>query len=423
MALFRITGIELDYIGPFEKAVINFPEKQDADKAEIHIFTGENGTGKTTLLESLLAPMNEYYYNNRKQNGNSGIIVFENNGSYNVLGNYMRDFFAFQMKHQLSSSQSFFTRYKHFIDNNLTMNLEMAFFAYSGYRRLSNANIESIRELDVSPIQNAINFNNSSNAQLLIQWIANNKTKEALAFRRNDEIAAKRYEDSIKKIENAVSEITSWQIQFELEENPLAVSIIVNGTKLSFDLLPDGLKSIISWIADLLMRIDRIKWADEKDAFEKNLILFLDEIDVHLHPAWQRKILPVVQKLFKNSQIFVSTHSPFVVGSVDGAWVYKLEKRGNFTFVNEPVLSEDAKSYQTILEEIFGIKEQFGEAVEKKLDEFYLLKDKILKDEISIEDAAFQALVQKLSIQGVELESIIGMELKQINRLKGKAFA
>lgn len=151
--------------------------------------------------------------------------------------------------------------------------------------------------------------------------------------------------------------------------------------------------------------------------------MFLDEIDVHLHPAWQRKILPVVQKLFKNSQIFVSTHSPFVVGSVDGAWVYKLEKRGNFTFVNEPVLSEDAKSYQTILEEIFGIKEQFGEAVEKKLDEFYLLKDKILKDEISIEDAAFQALVQKLSIQGVELESIIGMELKQINRLKGKAFA
>ena len=58
---------------------------------------------------------------------------------------------------------------------------------------------------------------------------------------------------------------------------------------------------------------------------EKNLILFLDEIEVHLHPAWQRKVLPVVQKLFKNSQIFISTHSPFVVNSVDDAWVYKLE--------------------------------------------------------------------------------------------------
>ncbi len=77
------------------------------------------------------------------------------------------------------------------------------------------------------------------------------------------------------------------------------------------------------------MRIDSLKWEDDSPIFEKNLILFLDEIEVHLHPAWQRKVLPVVQKLFKNSQIFVSTHSPFVVNSVDDAWVYKLKLEEN----------------------------------------------------------------------------------------------
>ncbi|MBK7937436.1 MAG: ATP-binding protein [Lewinellaceae bacterium] len=52
------------------------------------------------------------------------------------------------------------------------------------------------------------------------------------------------------------------------------------------------------------------KWENDTPVFERNFILFLDEIEVHLHPAWQRKILPAVQKLFPNAQIFISTHSP-----------------------------------------------------------------------------------------------------------------
>jgi len=127
----------------------------------------------------------------------------------------------------------------------------------------------------------------------------------------------------LKKIEIAVYQITDLQIHFELEDDPLSVVLKLKDEKIDFSLLPDGLKSIISWIADLLMKMDRIQWEGEVEIFDRNFILFLDEIEVHLHPAWQRKILPVIKKLFKNAQIFISTHSPFVVGSVDGAWVYK----------------------------------------------------------------------------------------------------
>ena len=42
---------------------------------------------------------------------------------------------------------------------------------------------------------------------------------------------------------------------------------------------------IISWMADLLIRMDRVKWVDDIPVFERNFILFLDEIEVHLHPA------------------------------------------------------------------------------------------------------------------------------------------
>ena len=101
-------------------------------------------------------------------------------------------------------------------------------------------------------------------------------------------------------------------------------------------------------MADLLMLIDRVKLEYDTPVFERNFILFLDEIEVHMHPAWQRKILPAVQKLFPNAQIFISTHSPFVVGSVDGAWIHKLVKPNGDSQLAEgfPVLSEDARSYQ-----------------------------------------------------------------------------
>ncbi|MCK5522118.1 MAG: AAA family ATPase [Thiomargarita sp.] len=92
---------------------------------------------------------------------------------------------------------------------------------------------------------------------------------------------------------------------------------------LEFEVLPDGLKSIISWLSDLFMRMDRIPWLDDCRILERRFILFLDEIEIHLHPIWQRKILPVIQKLFPNAQIFVSSHSPFIVASVSDAYVYK----------------------------------------------------------------------------------------------------
>ena len=50
----RIKKIGLLNIGPFGKLQLSFPEKTIADKAEIHILTGENGTGKSTVLEAIV---------------------------------------------------------------------------------------------------------------------------------------------------------------------------------------------------------------------------------------------------------------------------------------------------------------------------------------------------------------------------------
>ncbi len=78
---------------------------------------------------------------------------------------------------------------------------------------------------------------------------------------------------------------------------------------------------------------------------DRNFILFLDEIEIHLHPSWQRKILPVVQNLFRNGQIFIATHSPLVVASVSDAWVYKLSRVNGKMQVSEIIQSKAGTSY------------------------------------------------------------------------------
>ncbi|AEI51934.1 AAA family ATPase [Runella slithyformis] len=433
---FRIESLEINEIGPFKYLKIDFPVKIDPDKAEIHILTGENGTGKSTVLEALIYPVNsditrQFIYPENMYNVQNGIV--------NKLWNQKIDS-RIQIKFStVNSFSAYWSEGKWMIDhlrayaileylnkaNRLNINeLNIAFFAYSGYRKAEKTGITGIQEIEESPIANAHNFHLSISPQNLIQWLVNIQTRELIAKGKGDNQKAKQYRSTIEIIENALGEIIESEVKFDLEEDPLGVKINVDGQSLNFDQLPDGLKSMVSWMGDLLMRMDRLKWVNNTPVLERNFILLLDEIEVHLHPAWQRKILPVVQKLFKNAQIFISTHSPFVVGSVDGAWVHRFVKKDGYSVLaGEPILSEDAKSYDYILEEIFGIKERFGVEVERKLSEFQQLKKEILKGSETVDTAYFRKLIGELAGQSVELESIIGMEIRQLKRLTNQDFS
>lgn len=433
----RIKSLEVEHFGAFEKLELQFFQKTISDKAEIHIFTGKNGTGKTTLLEMLASGFQNY-------NGNKNFVAKAHNHSLNLKHRMICNYELFSdgcdtntipyhgnniLLKQLGGGDFYYNNnntplglnYLQKINNFQSSNFDFAFFAYSGYRRIIQTNLTAIQELSNNPLIDSLDFNNSINPQLLIQWLANTITKKALAFSRNDKEAVIKYAETINRIEDAVSEITGQVVKFDLLDNPLSIGITVDGLKLDFNLLPDGMKSIISWIADLLMRMDRIPWCSDINVFDRNFILFLDEIEVHLHPEWQRKILPVVQKLFPYAQIFISTHSPFVVGSVDGAWIYKFKKEGQYSILDgEPILSEDGKSFQYILYETFDIQNQFGIEVEKDLSKFYILKSRILKQELDINDSAFVDITKKLFKQSIELENIVGMEIKQLERLLDK---
>lgn len=417
MEKLRITELFIENVGPFEYQHFIFPEKKIQSKAEIHLITGENGTGKSTLLLMLSSLFENNQIKKRfvfPNESSSYTIKFSNSQQYTInpksrsgrlARNFMPPFLQeYNLKTEVPGKSAF----------------EYAFFAYSGYRNLANSKLQAIKEVTANPFENALNFGNSTNTQNLIQWVANLKTKEALALAKNDKGRANTYKSSITRIENSISKIIDKEIEFVMEEDPLDVVIKLNNKLLEFDLLPDGLKAIISWISDLLMRLDRIKWVDEVEPLDRNFILFLDEIDVHLHPAWQRKILPVIQELFTNAQIFISTHSPFVVGSTDGAWIHKLSLNSNNGSKNhEPVLSEDSKSYSLVLNEIFNIRSFFGLELEKKLEEFREVRNKIIHSKTDEESLLKlnDLLIYFKAQNSTELENMIGMEILQLKKI------
>lgn len=454
--IFRLESISLCEIGVFNNLQINFKpiesQEEDEKKAEIHLFTGSNGSGKSTILYAIAEIFNSfsshkplirtrylsdksrvdykfggsagsYGVNPPKPDETNSIVTpygnavlrlnDPNRGNYNAIEESIEGNKLFWYKNKSDNYQ---------IDEKLSQTkFEFAAFAYSGTRTLSSEALNSgIQEIHASPFEYALSFNNTVRANLLNQWIANNRAQAALALQDKDIQAAKEYDLLLKAITDLIKEICDIEIKFSLQRSPLEVKLQLKNKTVRFEVLPDGLKSIISWVADLILRLDTIPWTSGVNILKKPIILMLDEIDIHLHPKWQRKILPAVQKLLPNAQIFVSTHSPFVVGSVEDAWVYSLPENSDSTkpLIVEGVHSGAGKSYALILNETFNINEEFDIESEKLSKEFYLQRKTFIESQKNLTELTKSAKL--LADRGKELKQIVNSELRQISRITDK---
>lgn len=448
---YRVEALALHQVGVFNDVSIDFKPiasaERDADKAEIHLFTGPNGCGKSTLLYALAEIFDDYQgdslilsrfrssdsyvdFRFQKQAGKYG-VSYSNlvSPASNRYGNFLI------AKYEPTNGRYFGYGEKSFEENGLRLwkqctdisnpynlhpmaRFKYAVFAYSGQRTLRDTKISAIQQITATPFEAALSFDGSVRPQVLLQWIANNRTQSALARADGDDKAAQVYDQALNRITTLIHDICDLELEFRLERSPLAVTVRVNGDTIHFDTLPDGLKSIISWVADLSLRLESIPWQEQRDVFSQPIILLLDEVDIHLHPKWQRRILPAIQTLLPNAQIFVSTHSPFVVGSVEDAWVYRLPEPGQGNGIIEGVQSGAGKSYRLILNEVFGIDDEFDIETEALFDEFYRLRDQFMKDqqgrELLLETAG------KLAARGEEAALIVSRELRQIARVTGQ---
>ena len=97
----------------------------------------------------------------------------------------------------------------------------------------------------------------------------------------------------------------------------------------AFEDLSDGERGVVLLFADIVRRVALLNpHLGDRAALETDGVVLIDEVDAHLHPAWQQKIVPGLNKAFPKIQFTVSTHSPFVVGEVKPSSLFILTEKG-----------------------------------------------------------------------------------------------
>lgn len=133
----------------------------------------------------------------------------------------------------------------------------------------------------------------------------------------------------------------------------------------------DGIKAMLSMTADIAYRIALLNPNLGGEAMQETPgIVLIDEIDMHLHPSWQRKILASLKKVFPRIQFIVTTHSPAVLANVP---------RENIIVFSEgkaypPAEHTYGRDVNTILRDVMGTEVRPQEVMEKK-DLFYKALD------------------------------------------------
>jgi len=134
------------------------------------------------------------------------------------------------------------------------------------------------------------------------------------------------------------------------EKYDIILLVLNSGTIIPINRLSDGYKRNLSIIGDIAFRCISLNPHLNNDANKSKGIVLIDEIDLHLHPTWQKEIINDLTDLFPNLQFFASTHSPFIIQELNNGTLIELSK--------ENAISINSLNYsiEDIAEEIQGVE-------------------------------------------------------------------
>ncbi|MFN0169345.1 MAG: AAA family ATPase [Bryobacteraceae bacterium] len=257
------------------------------------------------------------------------------------------------------------------------------------------------------PSENSLSFEGTVRNEAIQAWLLSLYSKRAIAQQRHQ--PTETYSQSLARFEKALEEVYGADVTFEVNIEPsFEPRLRVLGHSLNFSQLPDGIRSTVGWIADYMMRQDAIQW-DPKLKGKRPGILLLDEVDAHLHPMWQRRLLPAMRAALPDVQIIVTSHSPFVISSCPNSKVHVMDlNQDGSAYLKASCDAPIGLSVTTTLKEIFGVESRFDIRTERELDEWNELKRHEIRPGLSAPQARrLKTLTKELSGRSEELKSIV----------------
>lgn len=178
----------------------------------------------------------------------------------------------------------------------------------------------------------------------------------------------------------------------------------MNGVTVPFRALSDGYRAYVGWIGDMLFHVCMGAGTGVK-LRDMHGIVLVDEIDLHLHPEWQRVVVPTLAQALPNVQFIVTTHSPLVVGSLQSGNLFVLaEEEGSTVIRRLPERVHGKSAEQILLSPYFGLESTRAPDVSQAL--------KVLADRASSGDRAASAKYLDLLSGGMAAEDVAAVSTR-----------
>jgi predicted ATP-binding protein involved in virulence len=411
-----IKEIELKNFKCFEENKFTFEKQFTA-------IIGDNGSGKTALLDGIakglaslvevLAPnYNDPNYKNLNgdeirtvSNKMGSKIALEKMQSYGIkitgLENFTQgidDFYIFE------SLRKYYYQLK--IDVNKSKISDLPFIGY--YKTSRHWSNENFKDDNLYP--------NSSRLESYNDALAISTTFKTLTawFRRMAFIQFQRQGNvpeiidvsnaMVKVIENAKNiNLDNAEVYFSAAHNELIVNI-GDGQELPIRMLSDGYRNTLGMIGDIAYRMAEL---NPHLTTKSPGIVLIDELDLHLHPKWQRHIVNDLKTIFPNCQFIVTTHSPFIIQSLESGELLKLDETPEIEYddFTKKGIEDIAEEFQDVempqrsvkFQEMLKVAEEYYNLIEQGATNGKLasLRKRLTElEEVYSEEPAFVALLK-----------------------------
>lgn len=420
----RINTLELTNVRGFTHAKLEF-------QPGFNLIVGINGVGKTTVLESLRIVLSHILYeikapivtreSFKKTDININTNQLQVNTNFNIdnvdydfiYSKSAKEFGVTQVEQKKRTNASdLHIREEGITLNDITeFNLKVDYkedinrlaIFFSTRRSLmvnQSSKVVKSKYFHAAAYIDTLSETRSFNIKMFAEWF---NVRKALALENPDNT---KYNHVVRLIEDTIYTFLPDFKDLELTKDEvsgdLTFSILKNEKRLLFSQLSDGERGVLALVFDIARRLI-IANIDNENPLDGEAIILIDELDLHLHPKWQRTIVTDLVRTFPNCQFIATTHSPQIIGEVKADAITIIDREQE-TEVYKPNVAFGLDS-QRIIEELLEAPIRNIET-QQKLEE---INDSVNKEKYEEAKSKIEELKSTLGDHDPELIRINSM--------------
>lgn len=347
---FLIDTLDCENIGHFKKIENLIFNKR------ITCLIGENGSGKSTILKAVASAIATYDRNDKSHELNDALeylLKLKGIGQNGNLEYEDKGFIKLQYGNSKNTNGLIFDKNdKDFIKDDESCNFEIndnsaanqtykiLVLGFSQARANGNSNGNSktyeLEKPNLEDIKSLINNESLDSIGGLEEWLMRLRATGLENQNKNKKEKTIREFEVIDKIIELINKIVGDPEHSELikiknyHPNKSFIALDIDGQEIPFRIMSQGFQNVFSWVGNMIKRMSEV-YKESIDFTKEPCICLIDEIDTYLHPDWQYTILGMLGDYFPKTQFIVTTHSPYVLGSVrqEDITVYRFHKKVN----------------------------------------------------------------------------------------------